>query len=466
MTDSEAKTNLSSKDFLQLLAVLGPFFLFLTLSLSQLKPPFNYDFWFFIPLSFLFIFRYNDKGFILSTSLLLVTSLIKHFFIPFQFWQLGLEVTLLVGLFITYYSMKETSSLLGFFESEIEDQKKVFVSLEDKLKETETLFQTEKETLQISLKKLQDEWDLLNQKNISLNGLIETLHSELNITTEEKNTLFNEFLQKNKAFKHLKFRYDDLQIEQAKLQDAVNLKNRNQELLKQLNTARVEKYQTHLINEMLARLLSKEARRVKEDLDSCHIKEMEQGALQQNLLNTEKEVKALCLHFEEASNELNKLRQQLEEKNRLIQELQVNDKRAEQLAQIDKLQKESEILKKKLEEKNLLLKNYALSIEQKHHVEAAYLQLRKQFEEKSHLLHQTRGELFQLQTHHEALLREKEFEEKEDQSLSHLLEMEEELQKLEQERGELLSLVTELIKPPPKPVRKKLSSMENQLPIF
>lgn len=494
MDNSVAKKELSSKAFLQLLLILGPFFLFLSLSLSHLKHLPNYDLWVFIPLSFLLMWKYSSKGFFASFALLIAVSTVKHFFLPFHFWQLGLEATIATGLLITYYSLAESSSVFGFFEGQIHEQKEAYTSLQSELLDKETSLQNEKEVLHNSLTKLEDDLRLLNQKNASLQGLTDTLQIELNSITTEKNTLFGDLFQKNKALKHLKFRYDDLQIEQAKLQDAANLKRRNHELLNQLNTARVDKYQTHLINEMLARLLSKEARRVKEALDSCHIKEMQQGALQQNLQDTEKEVKTLCLHFEGASNELDKVRADLQKKEAELQyyktlsaddqekiqnlshqfeeqskalddlryELKAKEAKAVEsensthyLVEIGHLKKEIKILEQKLEEKGSLLKNYAENTLHNHHMEAAHIQLRKQFEEKSEILHQTRAELFQAETNLQALLREKEtnlFSEDETETLmaKQLLDIEDEVRNLERERDELLSIVTELMHNLPK----------------
>lgn len=531
------------KTFLQFLLLFGPIFLFLSLSLANGQNFPNYDLWLVIPLGIFFLWKYPGRGLVLSLALLAIASLVKHIFLTAHLWQLGLEGSIAIGLFITAFSLKESSAFIVGFEGKISEQKKALEELDNKLLEQEQAYQKEKDELHGIILQTQGELKSLQQKNASLENLSEAARNLCSSNTGEKDALIHDLLQKNKELRVLKLNYDALQEEQLKLKDSAALRQTNLELLNKLNQARVEKYQTHLINQTLARLLSKEAKKVQEALGSCHVKEMEQNAIGQNLKNAEQEIKSLCLRLEKASHDLEAVRGDLNGKNEKVKSLQdalsnheklriegakeqktlvetlsraelsIKDlqKRHEEelntlksllqtkeerikhltseiitlstshstqhLAELGALKKEVGLLQEKLADKAMLLKKQEESMQEARRIESCYLQLRKQFEEKSETLHATRVELFNVETELLALQREKEnraFED--DEALAELTDslgdLEEEKLKLEKEREELLTLVTQLSHFIPesaiknRPVKKKSSPIENQLPLI
>jgi hypothetical protein len=183
------------------------------------------------------------------------------------------------------------------------------------------------------------------------------------------------------------------------------------ELMNELNAARYEKEQTHLINETLARLYARETLKAKEaneeagaladQLAAAHreVRRIEQP-LKEQLNVTKNEVATLTSQFEKAvmdANEgrlaLQKLTEVQTERNFLRERLQAA---TEELAHRQKGPHDAQELAH--------VREKALHLSQ---IEPLFHQLKKQFEEKAHVLHQTRSHLFAADTELQKLRMEK-----------------------------------------------------------
>ncbi len=424
--------------------LLGPTFLLLSLFLASSYLPSYHEFWFIVLAGLFLLWKFPRIGLIGALSLLVLASLWKHRSLTGHSWQIGLESSLALGLIITGSSLKRWGSYVGSLQERLIGQEKNYASLALKAKEREECLEKEREDLQTAVAKLQGEQVKMGTAHSSLSELVLVLQGTLDELGLEKETLLKEIREKSYALLRVKEEFEIQQVEKASLKDEESLKKKNDALQEELNQTRVDKYQANLINENLALLLSKETVKLRDASNMLEKTGSERRALEESL-------KEKTLYLEELSKAL------AEEKQRGSTQV---------LAEAGTLKREVLSLKEKLEEKKLLLKMYEEKFDEARKLESSYLQLRKQFEEKGELLHQTRGELFRVETRALAFEREKGLsllEEKEE--WVQILPLLRELEEREKEREELLQIVTHLMQEglPKSQKRKKSSSSGDQL---
>jgi hypothetical protein len=312
--------------------------------------------------------RLQLRGCCYSLVLLAVIACFKHaFLVSDHLWELGLEASLACAFFVTALSFEQGSTWIESLQSQMQTRVAAIENLEEELakyrqtgQEQQIAFQEKVATLQKELEEIQADHSsilILNEvlrkttaRHIQEN---EALNLELGDLKQQKDLLKAEYVQSQKELERLS------RTEPFVLQNA--------ELTKELNAARYEKEQTHLINETLARLYARENLKAKEaDAEVAQLTDQLRSA---RVETHDPEVK---------------------------EHLAFAQEKVYQLSQIEPL----------------------------------FKQLKKQFEEKSEILHQVRSELFISDT---------------------------ELQKLKMERGALE------LNPLPKEVEVELHALSSQI---
>ncbi len=459
---------------------IGPLFLLLSLFLISQDFSSHYESWIVIFFGLFFLVRFIKYGIWLSLSLLFFASSVKHLFLSHHYWQLGLEITIALGFFITYACFSRFGLYYQGLEKKCTENEKNFLLLKtEKDAKEETILKEKEELIQLldfSKKQALEK----EEKCSSLLDFTQTLR-----LTIEKYTLQNEeLLQKTfslqKQIRTLMVDNNILLEEKEALKDQEILKKDQEKLLQQLNSIRVEKYQTQLINETLARLLSKETLKLKESAESIAKLSDEKRTCENSVLPLQREIaeksttlQELQMKYEEQNQNLAQLQQNMQ-KNEAEIELLTEEKnagRTQLLMEINAAKKELQHTLQKLEEKNSLMKVYEKQFLQNRNAESSYVELRKQFEEKCKVLHETRLQLFQMETNFLTLQKDLEneslLESEECKGMIHFIhQLIEENTFMQEEHQQLIELVAasdHLSKS--KSSKKKSSPSQGQLPL-
>jgi hypothetical protein len=340
--------------------IWGPIFLICTIALAA-RVPFDL---LFLALSGLYLSaQWKMRGCVYALVLLFIAASLRHlFYLEDHLFQLGLEGSLAVAFFVTALAFEQGATFIESLTSQIETRKAAVTNLEEEM-----------EKMQQSAQELQ----------ISFQEKVATLQKELEELQADHSSILilNEVLRKNAArhmgeAENFRCRAETLQSELESAEkdlaflketDAVVIQNR--ELMAELNAARYEKEQTHLINETLARLYARENFKAKE--------------IEQEVADYQEQLKEADRMFERLSLEAHRVR--------------------EELQQVAQIQNERNFLKERLQ---IAQEELELASNRKT-VEPLYLQLKKQFEEKNQILHQVRSELFKADTELQRLKIEK-----------------------------------------------------------
>ncbi|MFA6118597.1 MAG: hypothetical protein WCT85_02425 [Parachlamydiales bacterium] len=423
------------EDHVKFWALLGPFFLFLTISLA------TFDFA-ILSLIWLFIcYRFSFKGLFLSLISLGAYSVFTQFNIEENhLWNLGLEFSIGLSLIISTIGFDEITCLLID-----KNDKNLNTEIEKKQKNINELVKNFEQNI-AALKK---EIDIKN-KNINLKEEEnENLKKDLQENLLKKDYLFNELDQKINEIEELKIVQDELYEKIAFLKDEEFLQEKNKSLQNDIEAINImSQKQNEDINKLKNELLQKndavvsleskieelKSKLVSLDDISNVLKEKENEIqllkeknqfvndsskdseillLTQKNRDLQKEIENIkeSFHLEKASREKSLL--ELNEKNQIvailesklsIANLQVS--KADEISNVLK-QKDAEIqtLKEKIKQQSQNLKINNDSKVKKTNVSqdtlndfqelsSLYKQLKNQFVEKQNILHQTRQELF------------------------------------------------------------------------
>lgn len=293
--------------------------------------------------------RLRMRGFAYALILLGVTAFIMHgFFTSRHLWQLGLELSLAFSFLVTALSQEESASETETLTSQLEARGLTLRNLEEELQRARETHLGDKTSADAKISSLQTQLEETDKDHASLQILNEVLRKTAATHIEKASELEKNSIDLERKVSLLR---QELSLYQQPLP------NRD-ELMRELNTARVEREQTHLINETLAKLHAQKCQELAE-------LQLPKGPSQTDLL---------------------------------------------------------------------------------------YHQLRKQFDEKNQILHQTRQELFCRETELEALKMVQE------QHIPDFPDFHEELERLLEENKNLEVLVSTLSQPP-SPRKKKAKSL-------
>ncbi|MBN2479793.1 MAG: hypothetical protein JXA94_06160 [Parachlamydiales bacterium] len=333
--------------------LLGPFFLLITtlLSSNQLS--------LIALLGIFLIFRFRLKGFYLSTAFLLLFSAYSHKYLQIDhFFNFAIEISAFLGFFITANSLEEISTSLDEFQSKKDETIK---DLKQKIETT--ALQSEKNVLEQTFDA--NDYDV-DQKNLEIQNLkqeIEDKNTQIHDLISRKDFLLNELDQKEKEIDEKSNQVDELFEKISFLKDEEFLKQENEKLKNDFS--QIEEKLKNQLNEFA----------------------------QANVKINEQNIKIKTLQNQLASFEnVDELKENINLSNQEIEKLKTENEKLKLKLSKGSRNVDSVINDEKI--KNLL------------HVNALYLQLKKQFEDKQLVLHKTRKDLFSAQEKLTAFVKE------------------------------------------------------------
>jgi chromosome segregation ATPase len=438
--------------------IWGPIFLISSVAIG-VKTAIPFDLLFIAATGFLLCAHLKLRGCVYSLILLGLAAVVKHaFVVSDHLWQLGLEGSLACAFFMTAWAFEQGASWIQSLQSQMLIREAAVDNLEEELAKTKESTQEQQILFQEKVAAVQKELEDLQTEYSSILILNEVLRKTTARHTQENETLTAKVLELYKDKEMLKADYEECQKDLARLKNDDSLVLQNTQLMKELNVARYEKEQTHLINETIARLYARENLKAKEadqeaesltDQLRATRKEMARIAqpLEEKLAASEKQISGLAFEFEKANQEANQARSQLLKLNEIVAERNfLKERLAASHEEITLLQNQKPAQDPHLAEQLAFAQERMLHLSQ---IEPLFKQLKKQFEEKDQVLHQARTDLFKIDTELQKLQIEKaalefnpipkEVEEELQQLSAQIIELEEENRELQ----ELISILNE-----------------------
>ncbi len=404
----------AGEEKIQFWTLLGPVFLLLTLSLTLVNHSVaNYDVWVIAVLGIAGIWKWKNKAFLAVLGAIAISSIYKHATISsYQFWQLGVEFSLLLGFCITSLSFDQ----VALYFQKFEENKEKFLEEIDTMKKDlfkEKDFHTRQEK---ALRKELEEyfWKLEEKKEEkqSMQSLLDTLRKNLDEQKGNRDALIGEIQRLEKKLAIASDDKQSLQEDISSLQNDSNLKRQNEEMLDELNRLRLEKNQLQL------------------SLNSMQGKSPTVTVSDPDLENRYEKTK---IHLNQLSKKYQKL----------LEDLKKMQKRSNIDVSKDKFVGLSE------EEKQSTLVQYEKKLKQLQETENLYKQMKKQFDEKSQALKQAKFQLKKLQEERHSKFHEKKhyheaISPREYKLAQKLEEAEKQVNHFQNENQKLESIVSEL----------------------
>jgi chromosome segregation ATPase len=403
----------------------GPVFLFAALSLSAGSGP-SYDLLALALCGYYLCARWHLRGCVYALILITLAAIVKHTLIGSDhLWHLGLEGSLSCSLFLAALGVEWENSQTASLTAQIETGKACLKNVEEEFEQARQSATLQHTDLQDKIGLLQKEIEEVQADFSSLGILNDVLRKTTARYKEEKESLSEQSIDLQHRIGTLQSELVQNQKELKRVKESDALALENQKLMKELNAARYDKEQTHLINETLARLHAKENLRARESaqrIETILAEKMQmQARMQEELVATRTEAKIYSGNHEQTARELEKTRQRVREldevqtqRNFLQERLQSAEGEIAVLRQKMSLPQADPRLNEKiglLEQERQELGERLVHTEEKVHalskIEPLYKQLKKQFEEKNEILHQVRSELFKADTELQRLLLEK-----------------------------------------------------------
>ncbi len=474
--------------------LLGPFFLLLTIALA------SFELCIITAISLFLCYRFKFKGLYISLTLLIFYSLYVQINLEtFHLWNLGLEISIALGLITTAFGLDEIKNFIVKGSSTLD---KDVINLKNELLERQKIFENTEKNLQDNLSILNVDLDKKDQKIKSLLQENETIKNNLEETIAKKDYLLNELDQKVKEIEDLKIIQDELYEKLSYLKDEEFLQEKNKNFQKELTQLKQHLQNQKEEKDKILTQLNNKIEKIKSLEDSYAIVNQQLQASEDTNSKLNQKVKELQIklqNFDENIEKIDILTKKLKEKETFIQELQnsKNDLDKENLQSLTEKLNQKDIIIKDLEKKvqdfekntqkitalnekvlkqqslieNLkrqiaekqakktnfenitdqkLLKEYENKLSELKKLDSLYTQLKSQFEEKQLVLHKTRQELFAVNEKLTALQREKndDFKDLSDNEKALLRDLDTittELKAYKEENQNLQNLIGELI---------------------
>jgi chromosome segregation ATPase len=302
--------------------IWGPISLLFTLAVA-VKTAIPFDL-VFIAVSGLFLCSFwHMRGCCYSLVLLAVASIFKHaFVVTDHLWELGVEGSMACAFFIIALAFEQGASFIESLHSQMQTRKAALENLEEEIAKVQETAQGQQISFQEKVATLQKELEDLQVDHSSILILNEVLRKTTARHVTESEAVHVRNFELLRKMDILKAEYEDCETQLIRLKNTDAMAIENRKLLKELNAARYEKEQTHLINETLARLYARESLKAKDaDSEAASLtdqlaaarKEAEQIAqpLEENLSAARSEIGMLKYEFEKNSMEANRAREQL-----------------------------------------------------------------------------------------------------------------------------------------------------------
>jgi hypothetical protein len=444
---------LKERDEMLVWQIIGPLSLLCAFILSA-KGPLPYDLYLASLVGLFFSARWHFRGCFYALAILICLGIFKHWTGDLHhFWRLGLEGSIAASLFITALAFESSSEKLETLHSQLNAKQAALGNVE------EDLVKTREEAAQQQLLSAQKidglQKDL--EESVAEKGSFEVLNDVLRKVTarhvDEKKFLEEHLIQDKRDLAQSQSEIETLKKEVSdfkKSQPEVE----KRELMNELNETRIEKEQSHLINEKLVRLHAKESLRAKEALDQLQAMIEEKKVLQNDLRQAIQEADVSVDALKKITEEREKHAQALDQMGRLHQEklfLKERIRAAEmELSLLKKTPEEMEAIR---QERDALADQLMKAQEKMNFLsklEPLHRQLKAQFEEKNKVLHETRAALFTVDTELQTLKMEREQKNLQFNPLpeglsQELVALDREMSHLQAENEELQKLVSHLM---------------------
>ena len=178
--------------------LLGPFFLLLTIALA------SFELCIITAGSLFLCYRFRFKGLYISLALLIFYSFYVQVNLEtFHLWNLGLELSIALGLITTAFGLDEIKNFIVKGSSTLD---KDVINLKNELSERQKIFENTERNLQDNLSILNVDLDKKDQKINIFFKENETIKSELKESIQKKDYLLNELDQKVKEIEDHKIK--------------------------------------------------------------------------------------------------------------------------------------------------------------------------------------------------------------------------------------------------------------------
>ncbi len=207
----------SLENRVQFWSALGPFVLLLTLFTTLIKC--SSQSWYLVVVVFFgipFCWRWGLKGFFGTLAFLVVLFLLFYssFSMEDRLWQIGIALTVILGLVITALSFKETSELVNSLELESQSRMENLLMLDKKFKKAQEEWEKQHASLQLDLKQKTDISTMQAHELSNLNALLNILQQEAQHLQENKKDLLEEAFQKTRKI-------SQMEVELAESQESI-----------------------------------------------------------------------------------------------------------------------------------------------------------------------------------------------------------------------------------------------------
>lgn len=447
----------SDTDFNFFWQIIGPLFVLCTFALEP-----NNFFIFCVGILGLFLCaRWQMTGLLYSLVLLVAAGVLEHFFLNHQhLWWIGIEGSYAVAFYITALNAERHTHFVQSLFSQLDAKNSSLANLEEDALKSKESATSQQILLQEKGDLLQARLDELSSEYSSLLVLNEVLRKTSARESADKELLQGDLLDLQSRLGICLAEEDALKKELARLKESHTLILENSQLIGEINQVRLEKEQTHMINETLARLHAKESMRAQSAFEQLSILEKEKQETDLKVAEFDRLKSDLEFQLKEAITLRDRYKIAAEqneaiqtERNFLKDRVTQAEFELAQKSQVAAVDLSQYVPKEELE----CLQNQVKALFK---VKALHKQLKEQFEEKNQVLHKTRAELFQVDNALQALQIEVEGRDFAQNSIpnaivSEVAQLEEMLTFLEQENEELQNLVTHLSIVQEAPKRKK-----------
>lgn len=378
--------------------LLGPFSLLLSITLAP------FELAVFSICVFFLCYRFSFKGLVLALlSLVAYSFYIQVNLEEKHLWNLGLQISIGMGLLISTYGFEEIKNYLS---DHSDNKNKDFISLQNLLKEKEQGFAATNKNLEENMVILKGELNKKTQKLMQVTQENENLKKDLQDGIQRKDYLLNELDNKVKEIDELRIKQDELFEKISFLKDEEFLHEKNQCYQKEIDELKISNQTIQKQNNKILNELNEKKQKIEELLLKL--------PQTNNIEDLERKIK-------EKENEIFSLQERLKSRSKTKHSSDQN-----------------------------LSKEDADKIKDFTHINSLYLQLKKQFEDKQFVLHRTRQELFQVKeklTAHEREQKDdfEDLSEFEKNVLSDLDQTLHDLQKYTDENKALEDIITRLV---------------------
>ncbi len=407
--------NKASQIYAFIFPVVGPVFCCTAFFIAYNKT-FTADLGIFFLLSSFLLFRERKQGFALSLLILSLISVVRLFLTKDIFWELGLDCSLLIALYLTYEGISFAERFIKTLKQDREDAFKKLDEISSLRKEEQEHFLSLQEKYQDQVASYNDQLERQKEKIESLDRLCLTLSETIDLSQAHFSQLEGGKKEAEKARKIAEKKIEYLEKKLSQYDHAKQWEDDLQKLVQEKQILQRE-------------LQEQESLKERYFLQYAAIKQREEN-LSSALMELQRDNSKVVLEREEEARFWKAKAKSLDE--RKIEKL-----REEEQIGLAHLQNENREWKEKYSRTRKLLEQYTKQVKELLHMRASYQQLQKQFKEKNLLLHRTRKELFSLELERE-LERREAFEKELQESVSLPYDF-------EKENESLLQLVDSLL---------------------